>query len=224
MVTRLSRKRQERRRRRVDPLEVLDRHDHRAGDPAELGEQGRDRVQDAQPPGLVQGAGAHVAGLARCGARPRVEEGGQDRRPCQGRRDLGVDVGARPDAAQEVGHRQVGQARVAQVDTLGAEHQRPPVERGGLAQRPDQTGLPDPGVAGDQHRAGCAVRGGGEGGPQDGQLLLATHQGRRTGPGHDCMMAAPPSGGQGIGSSLSLTGVPVCACESSANAWRTVLA
>ena len=204
-------------RGRVDPLEVLDRQDHGAAQAPEVGEQGRGRVEDLQLSRLVERA----VSRRTCGSR--VQEAGERRRPVQRRGGPRVDIRPRPDPAEEVGHRQVGEARVAQVDALRAQDERVGRDHR-LAEGPDQPGLADSGIPGDEDRGRLTLGGGADGPPQHGQLLLATHQRWRTGPDHDCMMAARPCAGQGIGRSRSTTSVPVLASDSSANAERTVFA
>ena len=174
---------EELRRRRVDPLEVLDRHDDRPAQPPEVGEQRRGRVEHAQPVRLVEPVD---------GARAGVDEPGEHRGPSHRGGDLGVGAGPRPDAAQQVGQRQVGQARVAEVDALRAEQHRAGAGAADSRRAWTSRGLADAGVTGDEDRSRPARSGRGEGRAQHGELVVATDEGRLTGPDHDCMMAPHP--------------------------------
>jgi hypothetical protein len=111
--------------------------------------------------------------------------------PLEGCGNGGVHGRGRLDRPDQVDHRQVRQAGIAQVDTLCPQHQWCWGDRPGQ-QLADQPGLSAPGLRRDEDRTGVAVRRVRHGFPQDGELTLAADE-RHVALGSDHDRIIPPA-------------------------------
>ena len=153
----------------VGPVHVLDDQDHRAG----FGQV----LQHLEH--LLEQPGARLAGFVGTGRGAELgEQPGQF--PAAAAGQQGGHPG-RPEVAHELaehgGEGSERQALGAEFQAAAGQHPRPRAA-GTLGELPDQTGLPHPGLAADQHGRRPAPGRLGQRGLQRGQLQGTTDQGR----------------------------------------------